>query len=53
MNLNNDLMKEFYNNLKTMDKIEALRKAQETLTLDPKYVDPYYWGAFILVGDWR
>jgi CHAT domain-containing protein len=47
------LMKEFYQNLKSMSKIDALRKAQETLTKDPKFVDPYYWSGFVLVGDWR
>jgi CHAT domain-containing protein/Tfp pilus assembly protein PilF len=47
------LMKEFYENLKTMSKIDALRKAQETLTQNPEFVDPYYWAAFVLVGDWR
>lgn len=47
------LMKEFYTNLQTMGKAEALRKAQATLSKDPKYVHPFYWGAFVLYGDWR
>ncbi|TDG36938.1 CHAT domain-containing protein [Pedobacter changchengzhani] len=47
------LMSSFYENLKTMHKAEALRKAQEILSHNPKYVHPFYWGAFILYGDWR
>jgi CHAT domain-containing protein/Flp pilus assembly protein TadD len=47
------LMSAFYENLKTMHKAEALRKAQETLSHNPKYVHPFYWGAFILYGEWR
>jgi CHAT domain-containing protein/uncharacterized protein HemY len=47
------LMKEFYKNLQTMEKAEALRQAQQTLSRNPKYVHPFYWGAFVLYGDWR
>lgn len=47
------LMKEFYKNLQAMEKADALRKAQETLSRNPKYVHPFYWGAFVLYGDWR
>ncbi|TDG36937.1 tetratricopeptide repeat protein [Pedobacter changchengzhani] len=47
------LMSSFYGNLKTMHKAEALRKAQETLSQNPKYTHPFYWGAFILYGEWR
>ena len=36
-----------------MDTAEALRQAQLTLKQDPKYAHPYYWGAWVLVGDWR
>jgi CHAT domain-containing protein len=46
-------MKEFYTNLQTMGKADALRKAQATLSKDPKYVHPFYWGAFVMYGDWR
>jgi CHAT domain-containing protein/Tfp pilus assembly protein PilF len=32
---------------------EALRRAQLGLRADPRTRDPYYWGAFLLQGDWR
>lgn len=47
------LMTEFYKNLKTMPKAEALRAAQATLSKNPKYIHPFFWGAFVLYGDWR
>lgn len=33
-------------------KAEALRKAQLTLLNDPDYRAPYFWAAFVLVGNW-
>lgn len=48
------LMSSFYENMQQkMPKAEALRKAQETLSHNPKFVHPFYWGAFILYGEWR
>ncbi len=47
------LITAFYQNLKTMDTAEALRQAQGLLRKDPKYQHPYYWGAWVLLGDWR
>ncbi len=47
------LITSFYQNLKTMDTAEALRQAQLTLRKDPKYAHPYFWGAWVLLGDWR
>lgn len=45
------LITKFYEELKANEKIEALRVAQiETMK---KYKSPYYWGAFILAGDWN
>jgi CHAT domain-containing protein len=49
----NILMNEFYKNLKKMDTVDALRLAQEALSKNPKYSHPFYWGAFVLYGEWR
>ena len=46
-----ELMAEFYKNLKTMGRAEALQQAQ--LTMMKKYENPYYWGAFVLYGDYH
>ena len=46
-----ELMAEFYKNLKTMGRAEALQQAQ--LVMMKKYENPYYWGAFVLYGDYR
>lgn len=48
-----ELMKLFYENLKTMNKIEALRNAKKTLSQNPKFAYPYYWAGFILVGSYE
>lgn len=47
------LITTFYRNLKTMDTATALRQAQLTVRSNPKYAHPFYWGAWVLVGDWR
>ncbi|HEY9688782.1 MAG TPA: CHAT domain-containing protein, partial [Coleofasciculaceae cyanobacterium] len=36
-----------------LPKGEALRQAQRSLIADPKTRLPFYWAAFILVGDWQ
>jgi CHAT domain-containing protein len=47
-----ELMELFYKNLLAgLTKSEALQKAQ--LTMMKKYENPYYWGAFVLYGDYR
>jgi CHAT domain-containing protein len=46
-----ELMSEFYRNLATLPKAEALRRAQ--MTMMDRYENPYYWGAFVLYGDYR
>lgn len=43
-----DLMKAFYENLKTMNKEEALRQAQTSLRL--RFPHPFFWAAFQLTG---
>jgi len=34
------------------NKAEALRQAQLALLRSPNYQNPYYWAAFVLVGNW-
>ncbi len=48
------LMNQFYSQLKQpgITKAEAIRKAQLFLLRSPKYNHPYYWAAFVLVGNW-
>ncbi len=49
------LLDEFYKNIRflNMSKTDALRYAQATLSKNPKYSHPYFWGAFVLYGEWR
>jgi CHAT domain-containing protein len=51
------LITDFYQNLitKKLGKAESLRKAQLFLLNHPnaKYHAPYYWGSFVLVGNWE
>lgn len=48
------LMSEFYGKLsqKKLSKAEALRQAQLALLKNPKYMVPYYWSSFVLLGNW-
>ena len=48
------LMIEFYRAIKKpgTTKASALRQAQLSLLRSPKYHHPYYWSAFVLVGNW-
>lgn len=49
-NATQQLMTAFYTNwLKNGDKREAFKKAQASVRA--KYKHPYYWGAFVLVGE--
>jgi CHAT domain-containing protein len=45
-------MKDFYTNLRQMDKFDALQKAQITMLESGKYYHPYYWAAFQMIGDY-
>ncbi|MBE9215544.1 CHAT domain-containing protein [Plectonema cf. radiosum LEGE 06105] len=51
------LMSQFYDQLiqanKTgISKAEALRRAQIAILNNPEYKSPYYWGAYVLLGNW-
>lgn len=50
-----ELMKLFYRNLlrKQMSAAAALRAAQVEMQQQERWRSPYYWGAFVLQGDWR
>ncbi|BDX08321.1 CHAT domain-containing protein [Planctobacterium marinum] len=49
-----ELMSEFYANLKKpgMTKAQALREAQITMLQQEQYRHPFFWSAFILIGNW-
>ncbi|MBD2237303.1 CHAT domain-containing protein [Aulosira sp. FACHB-113] len=51
------LMSNFYDQLVKaketgISKAEALRLAQVAILKNPDYQSPYYWGAFVLLGNW-
>jgi TPR repeat protein len=48
------LMQAFYTARQAgADKALALRQAMTQIQQDPRWSHPYYWGAFVLVGDWN
>jgi CHAT domain-containing protein len=49
------LMTNFYQNLvtKKLGKAESLKLAQQSLLQQSQYRSPYYWAAFVLVGNWQ
>ncbi|AFZ50864.1 CHAT domain-containing protein [Dactylococcopsis salina] len=48
------LMRELYQQLeqKSTTKAEALRQSQLSLLNNEKFSHPYYWSAFVLLGNW-
>lgn len=48
------LMTKFYEELakKEVTKAEALRRAQQAVLQDERFSHPYFWAAFVLVGNW-
>ncbi len=46
-----DLMKRFYNFGSGLSMGRALRAAQYVLIRQPQYSHPYFWGAYVLIGD--
>jgi CHAT domain-containing protein len=49
-----ELMTSFYRELKDSDitKAEAIRRAQQKVLQNEAFSHPYYWSAFILLGNW-
>jgi tetratricopeptide (TPR) repeat protein len=45
-------MNNFYGNLKEIDKLESLQRAQIVMIRSKKYRHPYHWGGFQLIGDY-
>jgi len=35
------------------DIAQSLRRAQLAMLADPATANPWYWGGFVVVGDWR
>jgi tetratricopeptide (TPR) repeat protein len=47
-----DLMIDYYKRLSNGEgRSQALREAQLAMLKDPKRADPYYWAAFVVIGD--
>jgi CHAT domain-containing protein len=48
------LMTEFYRQLsdRPQSKAQALRGAQQALLQNEEFSTPYFWSAFVLVGNW-
>lgn len=49
-------MSEFYSELaksRSVNKAEALRRAQVKLLQNSKYQHPYFWAPYVLVGNWQ
>lgn len=49
------LMTHFYQELannKEVTKAEALRRAQQVVLQNRKFAHPYFWSAFVMVGNW-
>jgi CHAT domain-containing protein len=50
-----ELMARFYRGLlqQRLSPAAALRAAQLEMAADRRWSDPYYWGGFVVLGDWR
>ena len=50
-----ELMKRFYEHLLRdgLRPADALRRAQSSIASEPRWSHPYYWSAFVLLGDWQ
>jgi len=49
-----ELMSRFYYELthSQVTKAEALRRAQDAVLHNPNFAHPYFWSAFVMVGNW-
>lgn len=49
-----ELMSRFYHELthSQVTKAEALRRAQAAVLQNPDFAHPYFWSAFVMVGNW-
>jgi CHAT domain-containing protein len=49
-----EFMKDFYGAIFSEhdSPAAALRAAQATMRAQPRFHSPYYWGAFVLEGEW-
>jgi len=50
-----ELMQRFYEQMLRdgLRPADALRRAQLSVAAEPRWSHPYYWSAFVLVGDWQ
>jgi CHAT domain-containing protein len=50
-----ELMRRFYEHMLRdgLRPADALRQAQLSIAADPRWSHPYYWSAFVLLGDWQ
>ncbi len=49
-----ELMVTFYKNLKNgQSKLDSLRNAQLEMLHNERFKNPFYWGPFVLMGDWH
>jgi len=50
-----ELMRRFYDHMlrEGLRPAEALRRAQSSIAAEPRWSHPYYWSAFVLLGDWQ
>jgi len=50
-----ELMRRFYDHMLRdgLRPADALRRAQLSIAAEPLWSDPFYWSAFVLLGDWQ
>jgi CHAT domain-containing protein len=50
-----ELMRRFYDHMLRdgLRPADALRRAQLSISAEPLWGHPYYWSAFVLLGDWQ